>query len=531
MAGDGKNGERGLGAFLAGVRIALGNQVVRAVFRGLSKRATCTYSDMGEVNAPLVYHLLAAYAGASVSGCPFTVRFLKPFIGLLLDTMVKLLHGDVEIVKEALRDPPVRRGVALVLEGLGLYGVTVPQKLPAPFLVVWNFTNMCNLRCLHCYQRADKPLPDELTLEEKLDVVRQLDEANVAAVALSGGEPTIHPHFERVLGEIARRGMYAAVATNGWVFADIERLKRAVDLGLRYVEVSVDSANPRKHDWFRGVPGSWQRAVKALENAVKLGVNHAMAVTITKANIDEVEDILDLAESIGVKRVVFFNFVPTGRGKENLWLDLTPEEREEFMRTVFHEMKKRGIEIEVTAPQYGRVALQESGGREVIATHFASEASADPVVKAVAEFVGGCGAGRIYAAIQPNGDVAPCVFLPVKVGSLREKSFREIWEESPLLRKLRDRDNLRGFCKRCPYRAICGGCRARAYAYLGDPLGPDPGCIYNKRVWDAIEKALKEAGRLTEKELREIWRVVEELEKGSGSEAAATRRPVEAIAR
>jgi len=274
-------------------------------------------------------------------------------------------------------------------------------------------------------------------------VVDQLDRADLAAIALSGGEPTIHPHFYTILHEIASRGMYAAVATNGWVFADMEKLIKAKKLGLRYVEVSIDSANPKKHDWFRGVNGSWNRAVKALENAVRLGLNHAMAVTITKVNIDEVEDILDLAESIGAKRVVFFNFVPTGRAKENLWLDLDPYEREEFLRTIYKEMRKRKLEIISTSPQYGRVALQLSSGREVAPTHF--YVGGDPIVKALAEFIGGCGAGRIYAGIQPDGALIPCVFMPIPVGNLREESFWKLWTTSPLMKSLRDRGKLQGF--------------------------------------------------------------------------------------
>ena len=376
-----------------------------------------------------------------------------------------------------------------MLKGLGLYGVTVPQKLPAPFMVVWNFTNMCNLRCRHCYQKADRSLPNELSLEEKIAVVDQLDRAGVAAIALSGGEPTIHPHFYTVLHEIASRGMYVAVATNGWVFADIERLAKAKKLGLRYVEVSVDSANPRKHDWFRGVSGSWERAVKALENAVKLGINHAMAVTITKMNVYEVEDILDLAESIGVKRVVFFNFVPVGRGRDNLWLDLDPFEREEFLRTIYREMSRRKLEIVSTAPQYGRVALQLSYGESVVPTHF--YVGKDPVVKAVAEFVGGCGAGRIYAGIQPDGTLVPCVFMPIPVGNLREKSFWSLWVDAPLFKLLRDRNRLRGYCAVCLYRNVCGGCRARAYSYFNDPTAPDPGCIYNAEYWRRLVEELQ----------------------------------------
>ncbi len=478
-----KRKERGgMGPLLAGVRLAFSNPLIRTLLRQAAREVECNYSEE-KVKRSIIYHALSEIAGESI-GCPITARFTSLLFRSIVRVGVFMLRGDVDKVKESLRDPAVRRGIDLVFRGLAIYGVTVPQELPAPFLIVWNLTNMCNLRCAHCYQRADKPTPDELTLEEKLRVIEMLDKAGVAAVALSGGEPTIHPDFLRVVNELARRGIYTAVATNGTRFANIDFLEKAVKAGLRYVEVSVDSARPEKHDRFRGVPGAWEKAVKALENTVKLGVSNAMAVTITRLNMDEVEDIIDLAESIGVQRIIFFNFVPVGRGKENAWLDLSPEEREEILRTLYREHKRRKIEIASTAPQYSRVALQLSGGEEVAPTHF--YVGNDRIVKALAEFIGGCGAGRIYAAIQPNGDVTPCVFLPITVGNLRERDFREIWENTELFKKLRDREKLEGFCGKCPYKYICGGCRARAYAYYGDPLAPDPGCILNKKLWEAI---------------------------------------------
>ena len=479
----GKGGLR----YLAAIRLLFGNPVARALLKAAAKKANCTTSeDVIDNNRTVAYYALSKLAGVEVTGCPLAARFLVPATEWFLRIGIRLIGGPgaLEEAKTALRDPSVRRGISLVIEGLAKYGVTVPQKMPAPFLIVWNFTNMCNLRCIHCYQRADKPTPDELSLEEKLDLVRQLDEAGVAAVALSGGEPTIHPHFLRVVEELAHRGIYVAVATNGWMFANRERLKAAVDKGLRYIEVSVDSAKPEVHDRFRGVPGAWSRAVKALENAVEMGVSNAMATTITRINKDEVDDILDLAEKIGVERVIFFNFVPVGRGADNAWLDLSPEEREELLRKLYHESKKRRVIVLSTAPQYARVVLQESRGEEVAPTHFYM--GEDRFVKALAEYVGGCGAGRIYAAIQPNGDVTPCVFFPAKVGNVREKHFREIWEKAPLFQQLRDRDKLHGVCGKCPYRYICGGCRARAYAYTGDPLGPDPGCILAKKEWEKL---------------------------------------------
>ncbi len=476
-------GGGGLGTFLAGLRLVFGNPVTRLYLRAASRRAVCL--EDGEAReAPILFHALAAFSGHRVSGCDASARLLGWLVRETLSVVVRLLGGDLEEARRAVEDPAVRRGITLILEGLGRYGVTVPQELPAPFLVVWNFTNMCNLRCLHCYQRADRPTPDELSLEEKLMAVEQLDKAGVAAVALSGGEPTIHPHFYRVVEELGRRGIYVAVATNGTFFARKENLERAVKLGLRYVEVSVDSARPQVHDRFRGVPGAWSRAVKALRNAVELGVSTGMATTITRMNVHEVPEILDLAEEIGVDRVVFFNFIPVGRGEENAWLDLAPEERELFLRTIYREMRRRRLEIVSTAPQYGRVVLQCTAGREVAPTHF--YVGEHGIVKALAEFIGGCGAGRIYAALQPNGDVTPCVFMPIRVGNVREKSFREIWDTAPLFKRLRSRDLLKGPCSTCAFRNICGGCRARGYAYFKDPLAPDPGCIYNKEEWNTI---------------------------------------------
>nr|WP_252901276.1 SPASM domain-containing protein [Vulcanisaeta sp. JCM 14467] len=206
---------------------------------------------------------------------------------------------------------------------------------------------------------------------------------------------------------------------------------------------------------------------------------------MTKYNIHEVDKILDLAQEIGVKRVVFFNFIPVGRGRENLEIDLSPEEREDFLRHVYKEMKRRKMEIISTAPQYGRVVNQLSGGEDVSPTHFV--VANDPITRELTEFIGGCGAGRVYAAIEPEGTVTPCVFLPYPVGNLRTKSFWDIWMD-PFMENFRDRDRLEGFCGRCPYKLICGGCRARAYNYFGDVLAPDPGCIYNSAEWRKLQE-------------------------------------------
>ena len=409
---------------------------------------------------------------ASLS-CMMDYYFFKLFIG----AMIKLLHLSEEEFEAGIRDPSVRRGVELILRSLLTYGVTVPQKLCAPFLIVWNFTNACNLRCKHCYQNAGpKPLPNELTFEEKLNVLNQLDEMEIPSIAFSGGEPTIHPDFIPIVKEASRRGIYTAVATNGLAFASESFTDKALKAGLNYVEVSLDSTDPKVHDEFRGIKGAWELAVKGIKNVVKHGgASTGIAMTLTKLNKDQIGDMVRLAEELGVTRVIFFNFIPTGRGKENVAFDLTPEEREEALRWIYRESRRSSVQVVSTAPQLARVSWQMSQGEDVLPTHFSIPRS--QTLRSLAEFIGGCGAGRIYAAIQPDGKVTPCVFMPIIVGDLRKQTFKDIWENSEVMLKLRNKDLIKPPCGECPYRYVCGGCRARAYSYHGDYLAPDPGCL------------------------------------------------------
>ena len=474
-----KNGGSATGAVVAAIRI-LNRGFVRYALKLMMKEV-----EFNGERKPLMEWVLASYATGQE--CPTVAHFFLPFVKAGFKLMSAYLHADEDAIKELLSDPAVRRGIVTTLKGIALYGVTTPQKLPAPFFIVWNFTNLCNLRCIHCYQNAGKPLPNELTREEKFRVIKELDEAGVPAIALSGGEPTIHPDFIPAVEEMNRRGFYIAIATNGLTLADEEFAAKLKKIGVRYVEISVDAADPAVHDKFRGVPGAWEKAVKGVKNALKYGLNPAIAFTVTKMNIDEAYKILDLAQEIGVRRVVFFNFVPVGRGKENLYLDLDPDERERFLRDIYREMKRRKLEIVSTAPYYGRVVNQMSAGEDISPTHFV--VANDPVTRELTEFIGGCGAGRTYAAIEPDGTVTPCVFLPYPVGNLREKSFWDIWND-PFFENFRDRSRLKGFCGQCPYKLICGGCRARAYAYYGDVTAPDPGCIYNSKEWARIKQEL-----------------------------------------
>ncbi|MBU0530549.1 MAG: SPASM domain-containing protein, partial [Nanoarchaeota archaeon] len=208
--------------------------------------------------------------------------------------------------------------------------------------------------------------------------------------------------------------------------------------------------------------------------------------TITQHNYNEVPKIVDLAEKLGVGTFMNYNFIPTGRGEDIVNLDLSPEQRENLLKYLAKRTKKSKMRILSTAPQYSRVCI-ENDAATLAMTHFDnSSPEMMKSVKFLSEFIGGCGAARLYCAMEPNGDIKPCVFIPIKLGNIKDDDFLEVWNHSEPLKKMRDRKKFSGNCGVCEHRNICGGCRARAYAYFHDLQAPDPGCIKNKKYYEKL---------------------------------------------
>ncbi len=231
------------------------------------------------------------------------------------------------VAEDALKVPFFRKGLVNVLSGIGKYGLTRPYKTPAPFLVVWNYTNSCNLRCQHCYQRADGPIPDELTTVEKLAIIDQLDANNVSALAFSGGEPLMGRDFFHVARYAHDKGIHTSIATNGTLLT-LDVLNKLKQSGIEYTEISLDGASKETHDTFRGIPGAFEKTVNGIRNSVRAGLYTSIATTATKHNLHEIPKIINLGKELGVQRVIIFNFIPTGRGEEIISLrDLTRGKR------------------------------------------------------------------------------------------------------------------------------------------------------------------------------------------------------------
>jgi radical SAM protein with 4Fe4S-binding SPASM domain len=385
-----------------------------------------------------------------------------------------------------LSDPIWRKGLASVMEGIGRYGIQKPFTGSTPFLVVWNITRACNLACKHCYEDAHTIGPDELTPQQRLRAVDRMADAGIAYIAISGGEPLILPDFPEVAKRIIDNEMGFSIATNATLLTK-EKAKMLKQLDCKFIQVSLDGANAKTHNAFRG-RNAFQKTIRGIKNAVAEDIFVGISATVTKYNYKEVPAIIDLSEKLGAKVFMHYNFIPTGRGREIVNMDITPQEREALLEMLASQAGKRKISLLSTAPQYSRVCLAVSSSA-VSLTHFDTigQTQDADAIRFFADFIGGCGTGRLYCAVEPNGDIEPCVFIPIKIGNIMKDDIQKLWHNSEVLTQLREREHFKGHCGVCENRNVCGGCRARAYGYYHDLSACDPGCMNNLEAWDELK--------------------------------------------
>jgi radical SAM protein with 4Fe4S-binding SPASM domain len=379
------------------------------------------------------------------------------------------------------------RGLVATARSVAEFGLTLPQRFSSPLFSVWNFTNLCNLNCRHCYQDSGhKALPNELTLEEKLDLVDQMAEMYVPMIAFAGGEPTLSRDLLPTLRRCQKYGIHTTIATHGGTI-NKRMAANIAEAGVRYVEISLDSVHAERHDAFRGQPGMWERSVAGARNVVaQEGLRLGIAMCVHQGNFDEVEDMLQFAVDLGASCLAHFNFIPVGRGLEMTEGDLNPRQREQLLRTLNDWMQSGKIGVISTAPHFGRICLAHapSEGRQAC-----SHAGSGGGIKArvVAKYLGGCGAGRTYICIEPDGTITPCVYMPQRVlGNIRQRRLADIFRNNEFWEVLCDRDRRTHHCEVCKYKLYCGGCRARADAYFGEINAGDPGCLFNEKHWEAL---------------------------------------------
>ncbi len=338
------------------------------------------------------------------------------------------------------------------------------------YVISWNITQRCNLVCQHCYidairAKASETLPGELSTEECFRVIDQIVEVNPnALLILTGGEPLLRPDVFEIASHASSKALWVVVGTNGVLIEPkvVERMKEA---DIKGVSLSLDSLDPQTHDAFRGVQGAWQNTVNGAQVLRDHNLPFLIQTTLGEHNKSDIFDIARKAHALGARVFNLYFLVPTGRGK--YISNITPEEYEDALHRLLGMQKEFQGQMLVNAkcaPHYQRVLYETD--------------PASPFIKGFSQGAGGCPAGTHYLGIRPSGDMSPCPYLPVYGGNLREKSFKDIWENSEVFVNIRARKKLGGRCGDCEFAEMCGGCRARAYGSTDDYMAEDPWCVY-----------------------------------------------------
>jgi len=359
------------------------------------------------------------------------------------------------LFRHSLKAIPVSNGAL----GMGCIGY--------PGHPVWEVTAACNLNCIHCHAASGKPDPHELSTDEGKRLIDQLAEVDgFRTLVYSGGEPLVRPDIFDLLKHSKAVGFANIIATNG-ILIDEEMAWKLKEHGVVCNAISIDASDPDIHNFVRNSPKAFDLALRAIEATRKAGILLQINTTAMEYNMENLSDLIDFVDQHDASIMLMYQLVAVGRGGKIERATLKKSANENLSRLIAQKQKQTRAIIEpVAGPQYWPYILEKKGIQNGL------------LIRIAEQVFHGCAAGRGFVYIKANGEVWPCPFVEVNAGNVREKSFSEIYEEAPVFKNLRNRENiLKGLCGDCRYKKICGGCRGRAWAYSGDYLAEDPRCF------------------------------------------------------
>ena len=278
--------------------------------------------------------------------------------------------------------------------------------LDAPFHINWNYTNICDFNCTHCYSRDNK-ITNELSSAQKHLVAKSLAKSHVFSVNLGGGEPLLCNDVLENITYLARNNVHVLLSTNGWN-TSFETTYALAQAGLGRIILSLDSANASRHDAFRNRVGSFDKVIQAAALYQQQNIPTSVSTIITSRNFDELEDIIVLAHSLGCSAVELKRLRLSGNAREQTDLLLSSKQEEGLYRQMAQWKRRFPLDIQLV---YGTQPVEGIDA--------------------------GCPCGRTSLCVLANGDIAPCVYNPRIIGNALVDDIDDLWRTSPLLQDLR----------------------------------------------------------------------------------------------
>ena len=353
-----------------------------------------------------------------------------------------------------------------------------------PMLVFWETTRACGLACRHCRASATlQALPGELTPAEGADLVDQVAAFGrpYPILVLTGGDCLLRPDLWELVERATAQGIPTALSPSVTPSLTDEAIARIAASGVKAVSLSLDGATSATHDGVRGVPGHFPRTVDAIRRLVDAGLTVQVNTTVMRATVEELADVARIVARTGAHIWEVFFLVHVGRGTGED--ELTPAEHDEVCHLLYDASHHGFVVRTVEAPFFRRVVAERRDGGSPPDGDLYRRLSArlvellGPPSHRPSAHTAATRDGTGIVFVAHDGTVYPAGFLPLALGSVRERGLAEIYRDDERLVDVRAA-RFGGRCGRCPYADLCGGSRARAFAATGDLLGEDPACPY-----------------------------------------------------
>jgi AdoMet-dependent heme synthase len=350
-----------------------------------------------------------------------------------------------------------------------------------PFIVIWETTQACDLACVHCRACA-QPVRSALELST-VEAKRLIDEvAELAApvFVLTGGDPLKRPDIFELVQYASDHSVRISLTPSATPLLTREAIIRLKESGLARLAISLDGPTAEIHDKFRRVAGSYDWTLNAVRWAREIGLPVQINTTITRHNLQYLDSMIALLETLDIVLWSVFFLVPTGRGSS---IDLiSAEEFEQVFERLYQTSLRVGFDIKSTEAQhYRRFLLQRRTEEKRKGNRNLPPMLGTSTPDGIGRAPRGINDGKGFVFVSHLGEVFPSGFLPVSAGNVRNQSLTEIYRHSPLFVGLRDTANLNGKCGVCEFREVCGGSRARSYALTGDMFAEEPCCVWQPK--------------------------------------------------
>jgi radical SAM protein len=348
----------------------------------------------------------------------------------------------------------------------------------APMLAIWEVTQACDLACVHCRASAQSERhASELTTGQGYRLLDEIRRFGEPLLVFTGGDPLKRPDLFDLIRHSVSIGLRTNVTPSATPLLTAEAIDAFKAAGVSRMAISLDGPDAASHDDFRGIPGTFERAMFALTHARDIGLDTQLQTTVTRRNMARLPEMAEIAKQVRTKMWSLFFLIVTGRAAEVD--DLSGGEYEQVFEFLYDLSKTAPFGVKTTeGMHYRRYVAQR-----IKAEHGVTE---NENAKGVAWRTAGVSDGKGFVFISHTGEIFPSGFLPVSGGNVVRDSLVNVYRDSPLFRTLRDTTQREGKCGICEYQKVCGGSRSRAYALTGDYLAEDPRCVYQPHLAEAL---------------------------------------------